>query len=152
VLTSNPVTESYRFADDNLHRKRESEMRHTTLLATLSAPFILAGCASAPDPMVPQVARVETTIENAEQSGARQYATKDLDMARTKLAQAELAAREGEDDVALRLAKEAELDAQVAAARAEQAEAQASLTEIQQGIETLRQEITQPGQLEGGTQ
>lgn len=126
-------------------------MKRTTLLVTLSAPFLLAGCASAPDPLVPQIARAETNIENAEQTGAEQFASADLDMARTKLKQAEQAAENGNDATALRLANQAELDARVAAARAEEAEAQAALAEIKQGIETLRQEVNQQTQPYGGS-
>jgi hypothetical protein len=62
-------------------------------------------------------------------------------MARTKLDAAEDAAEEGEGARAARLAKEAELDATLASAIAQNQEMQAAVTEIERSIETLEEEI-----------
>lgn len=103
--------------------------------------FAAAGCASSTAPTAPQIARAQTSIEFAEQNGARKYATQSLDSARAKLKSAEAAAADGRQEQAMRLAEEAEIQAQLAAARSESAEAEASLREIQSGIATLQQEI-----------
>ena len=119
--------------------------------ACLTAALVAAGCASAPEPSDTQIIRAETTIENAENTAAPEFAPAELEDAREKLTAAKLSAQEGEDERALRLAKEAELDATVAVAMAEEAEAENALREVQAGIETLRQELTEAAR-QGGTQ
>ncbi|HNP37159.1 MAG TPA: DUF4398 domain-containing protein [Woeseiaceae bacterium] len=109
--------------------------------ALLVAAATAAGCASSTAPSAPQIARAQTSIELAEQNGARQYATQSLDNARAKLQSAEMAAENGKGEQAMRLAEEAEIEARLAAAQSESAEAEASLREIQRGIDTLQQEI-----------
>lgn len=112
----------------------------------------MSGCASAPEPADTQIVRAETNIENAANSGAQEYASSTLEDARDKLVAAKLAAEEGENEQALRLAEQAELDARLAMARAEQSEAEDSLKEVREGIETLRSELTRSELTPGGTQ
>lgn len=125
-------------------------LRMMAVLASASA--LVAGCASAPQPADTQIVRAETSIENAADGGAREYASDLLEDARDKLVSAKLAAEKGDDDVALRLAEEAELDARVALARAGQTEAEESLREVRDGIETLRNELERSELPPGGTQ
>ena len=125
----------------------------STLTATLTfVAALVAGCASAPEPADTQIVKAETSIGTAADSGAPQYAATTLDNARKKLAAAKLAAESGEDEEALRLAKEAEIDAEVAVALAEQAEAEESLREVRAGIDTLREELEKDAYRPGGTQ
>ena len=116
-------------------------MKIRTIAATVALFFVAAGCASSTAPTAPQIARAEASIELAEQTGARKYATQSLDTARAKLKSAEMAAADGKDEQAMRLAEEAEVEAQLAAARSESAEAEASLRELETGIDTLRREV-----------
>jgi len=101
-----------------------------------------AGCASSPDRPVQQLTRAESSVRFAEQSGARQYSTTALDTARDKLARADQAAERGDNEIAERLAAEAELDAEFAAAKATRGKADDALSEVRDSIETLRNEIT----------
>lgn len=110
--------------------------------ATIAAGLmIVTGCASTGDRPVQQLTRAESSIEHAEQNGAREYSTVSLDQARDKLAQAQRAADRGETDQARRLAEQAELDAELAAAQASRGKADEALAEIDQSINTLREEI-----------
>lgn len=127
-------------------------MNTRTLVALASASAIMAACASAPEPADNQIVRAETSIENAVDGGAQEYASELIEDARDKLGSAKLAAEKGEDEAALRLAEQAELDARVALARAEQSEAEGSLREIRQGIDTLRNELERSQLPPGGTQ
>ena len=102
---------------------------------------VSAGCAAAPEPADEMIVRAETTIENASQGGAAEYASTALDGAHKKLSAAKVAAESGEHDQAMRLAQEAEIDAEVAMALADQAEAEGALREVREGLDTLRQEL-----------
>jgi hypothetical protein len=104
---------------------------------TLAA--LVAGCASSPRPTA-ELTRAHTLIDQAEQSGAQQYAPADLKSARDKTGAAEAAADKRDTVAAQRLATEAALDAQLATARAEDAKAQRSARELNDSLDTLRSE------------
>jgi tetratricopeptide (TPR) repeat protein len=101
------------------------------------------GGGAAPPPHRPerQLARAETGIEFAEQSGAAEYGQAALGRARTELAMAWEFAEEGEYELALQAAERAELDAELAAAQTNRRKAEDALGEINASIETLRREI-----------
>ncbi|NND45003.1 MAG: DUF4398 domain-containing protein [Xanthomonadales bacterium] len=101
----------------------------------------LTGCASSADRPDAQMARAETSINLAQESGARQYGAIALTRAQEQLAQAETAAANGEYLVALRLAEQAELNAELAASQANRYKAEAALAEVNESISTLRREI-----------
>jgi len=101
----------------------------------------ISGCASSPDRHTQELVRADKSIELAEQSGAREYGVEALERAREKQKLAELAAQRGDEETALRLAKEAEIDADLAVAQSNHGKAESSLAEIQNSIETLRQEL-----------
>lgn len=109
--------------------------------AIAAGVLMVGGCASSPDQPVEQLARAEQSIELAEQNGAREFGSPALDKAQTKLARARLAAEEGEYEKASRLATQAELDAELAAAQSSRGKAQESLREINASIATLRDEV-----------
>jgi chromosome segregation ATPase len=121
---------------------------HATLFAVaLVATALMTACVSSSERPVAQLARAEASIDSAEQAGAREYGTQNLDKARSKLNKANQLADAGEHETARRLAHKAELDAELAMAEANRGKAENSLTEINRTIETLRQEIAG-----GGTQ
>jgi chromosome segregation ATPase len=104
---------------------------------------VAAGCASGPKPYETQITRAETTIDQAQSSTATRLAPDPINTAQDKLAAAKIAADEGNETAALQLAEEAELDANIAMARANKAEAESALREVQDGIDTLREELSQ---------
>jgi hypothetical protein len=119
-------------------------MRLLSTFATAVAASLLlalAGCASSASRPDAQLASAETSIELAEQSGAREFGPTALESARTNLTLAQEAAEHNDYDTALRLATEAELDAELAAAQAGRYKAEEALAEIRDSIRTLRDEI-----------
>jgi 2-hydroxychromene-2-carboxylate isomerase len=114
-----------------------------TILFCGAVALAMAGCASEPH-QVAELARAQTLVEQAEQGGAQQFAPADLQAARDKLQQAQQ--KHTDDEVTVRLAQEAALDAQVAAARTRSAKAEQALAQVNAGSETLRQEASRPQQ------
>ena len=64
-----------------------------------------------------------------------------MNLARQKLAAADKARQEGDDELAQRLAVEADLDATLAAAKARSHEMQSAVVELRESIRTLKQEL-----------
>lgn len=107
----------------------------------LTAVFV-AGCASQPERPVAEMSRAKALIEQAEQQGAQQFAGAELERARQKLSQADAAVERGDTEEAARLSLQAALDAELAGAKARSAEAKKSADELDQSVESLRQEAT----------
>ena len=117
------------------------------VLVGLSAAIAVSACAGN-DRRVDESAteqqaikRAEATIKEAESGGAFEQGGADLNRAREKLAKAQEAAEDGDEEIAERLAIEAELDAEVAVATAGNQEMQAALSELQESIRTLQDEL-----------
>jgi hypothetical protein len=112
-------------------------VRHLMVPIALAAA---AGCASQPPRQTTdELARAQALVGEAEQGGAQQYAAEDLQSARDKLNQAnELSAKRPVE--AQHLATESQLDAQLAAARADSGKAQHAVQETNQSLDTLRNE------------
>lgn len=105
--------------------------------------LFLAACASMPPP-TEEVTKAEAAVTQAEGAGARDFAPLELRTAQEKLDRAKAAMKEDDEDnyaTARRLAEEAEADAKLAATKARTAKAQKAATELQEGINTLRQEL-----------
>jgi hypothetical protein len=107
----------------------------------IAVAFSCAACASSPGLAEPQLASAATSVEFAEENGAREFGPAALERAQTELEMARTAAAEKEYETALRLAERAELDAELAAAQTNHEKAVIALLEIQQSIQTLRREI-----------
>ena len=110
---------------------------------TVLLALALASCESGPRP-VAELSRAHTLVEQAEQAGAQQFAAADLGSARTKLQQADQ--KDTNAELALRLAQEASVDAQVAVARARVGKAEQAVTEINASLESLRRETNREKQ------
>jgi hypothetical protein len=111
----------------------------TALAAILMAGLLTAaGCASAPPPTA-ELTQARTLVNQAEQSGALQYAGEDLASARSKL---EIADQDAQRDPvqSIWMAQEASADARVAMARANAVKAQIALRDVNAGTQTLRSE------------
>jgi hypothetical protein len=111
----------------------------TPLLLACSI-LALAGCAGEAERPTAEVARANTLIEQAEKSGAQKYAAAELQQARDKLQQVEVAVKNGKEDEALHLAQQASADAELAQARAASGEAQRAAEEVERSTSTLQQE------------
>jgi hypothetical protein len=85
--------------------------------------------------------RAATSIAEAEREGATQHGGADLTRARDKLNEARRFAEAGNEVAAQRLASEASLDADVALATERNATAQAAVTELNESIRTLQDEL-----------
>lgn len=113
------------------------------LLALAAVGAALVGCGSSA-PVVdvaPQSRAAEEAIAEAEQAGAPTHAAAELRQARQKLDEAQAALDAGEDVRALRLAEQAEVDAELAEATSREAVALAAIAEVRETIRVLREEI-----------
>ena len=99
---------------------------------------LAAGCSSGPAPTA-ELSQAHSLVDQAEQSGAPQYASADLASARSKLQQADLDARK-QPERSLDEAQEASADARVALARTNAVKAQAALRDVNAGTRSLQNE------------
>lgn len=113
-------------------------------ISTAALMLSLTGCAYQQSrESAAQMARTQSSVQQAEQSGAQDGALPELQAAKDKLAQAqrELEKKNKESELhALRLAEQAEVDAQYAAAKAQTRKQQMAAQEVQNSIEALRRE------------
>jgi chromosome segregation ATPase len=136
--------------NDNAPALRSS-MRAAGMALTIAALSLLAACAGQTEQSMEAIARADASIEQAEQSGARELASANLDAAKDKYSKAEVAVEKGDTVLAQRLAEEAELDAELAAATARTDKAEKAVEELHRSIETLRQEIARQQSATGET-
>jgi hypothetical protein len=118
--------------------------------ASLCAAIIIsvAGCATTPIPNE-KIAVAKSSVQRAEQSGAPEYAPVEMASAREKLARAEKAAAEHEAQPATLWAEQANADAQLAEATAQEKRSRKAALEQDANLQALRQESqrsTQPNQ------
>ena len=104
------------------------------------ASLVLAACASTPPPNT-QITAAESAISHAEQAQVADYASPELVEARKNLAaaKAEIAAKNM--TIAARLAQKAELNADLAAAKASAVKAKAVNDEMQKSTTVIKQEL-----------
>jgi len=109
---------------------------------TMAASFTFATVAIASDASVAseKMALAKSALQRAEQAGAPQSASVELAGAREKLAQAERDIVEHNPKPAIWLAEQANIDAQVAEAMADQQRAQKAAHEFDASMNALRQE------------
>jgi hypothetical protein len=100
--------------------------------------LVLIGCATSRP--VPDLVGSRALISQAEQSDASQFASADLESARSKVRQADEDAQQGKIVPATRLAHEASVDAEVAMARTRAIKAEQALRDVNAGTQTLRSE------------
>ncbi len=108
---------------------------------SIGALCALAGCASSPPRPTEAMTRAETSVEQADQAGARRFDPGTLDTSKDKLAKSKIAADRGDQRLANNLAEQAELDAELSAATARSESAKKAAAEVRASIETLRAEI-----------
>jgi hypothetical protein len=115
-------------------------MNSTLIASSLTAALVVAGCAGAPERPTADMTRAQTLIDQAEKQNSREFAAAEIERARQKLSAAERAEADGREDEADRLAAQAALDAEFAAAKAASSEARKAADELDRSIQTLRQE------------
>jgi len=99
----------------------------------------IAGCASTPIPNE-QIAVAKSSVQRAEQSGAPEFAPVEMATARDELAAAEKAAANRDAQPATQWAEKANVDAQLAEAKAREQRSHKALIEFEASMAALRQE------------
>jgi hypothetical protein len=118
-------------------------------LALAAVTCLAAACGGTPERPVEDLARAEAGIRQAEQGGAERYGAMELQSARDKLERARAAADDEEMAEAERLAEEAALDADLAAAKTRSRKAEAAVRQVEDSIAMLREEIARGRRVEG---
>jgi len=113
----------------------------------VALPLLMQGCATyrTPEQVTAQMARTEAVIEQADRSGVAVNSLPDLQKAKDKYAQAQVALEKKSDDGdrrALQLAQQAEVDAQYAAAKSQSTSQEEAAEQVQNGVATLKQEAS----------
>lgn len=110
-------------------------------LGMATAAAMLAGCGSVSEVTRERVARSETAVRQAQQTiGNSEAGALELQRGRDLLAQARAALDARKEQPALRLAREAELQAELAVAKSQTAASRKAADELQASIRTLRME------------
>lgn len=112
-------------------------IRTMVVAATMAA--VGAGCASTPMPNE-KLAVAKASVERAERAGAPTLAPVEMAAAQDKLATAEKLAADGKSEPATRVAEQADVDAQLAQATAEQKRSRKAAVEFDASMAALRQE------------
>jgi hypothetical protein len=106
----------------------------------------LAGCGSS-KPTVDvrladmRIGAAQSSVTKAERLGARDYSSMELRTAVQKLEAARAALKQGDNALALRLAEQAQVDADLAEITALTKKSEAAVKEIRDAIEALREEM-----------
>jgi hypothetical protein len=124
---------------------------HRSFTQLLGSGFLIAiavlaaGCASIPAP-TEQMAVSKAAVTSASSAGGNEFAPISLKAAMEKMDAAELAMAREDYLLARRLAEQAQVDAQLAAATARSAKAQKAASELREDNRVLRQEIDRQAQ------
>jgi len=104
------------------------------------ALVLITGCASGPKPDA-ALASGSSSLESARAAGAPELAAVEIGDARSKLEQARALAQAGRPRDAIRMAEQADADAQLARARAGSEKAKRAVDEVDASLRTLREEL-----------
>ncbi|OYT99252.1 MAG: hypothetical protein CFE40_05100 [Burkholderiales bacterium PBB1] len=110
----------------------------TVALATCA--IAVTGCGSTPS-AAPSIAAGAASLEAARSAGAPELDAVDLNEARNKLEKARALATAGDDRGAMRMAEQADVDAQLARAKAGSERSRLAVVELETGLQTLRDEL-----------
>lgn len=115
------------------------------IAASAGAAVWLAACATNPA-ADEKIAVAKVSVQRAEQAGASQAAALEISAARDKLLRAEKANADHNLKPATELAEEANIDAQVAEATAQQQQSHKAAIDFDASLEALRQESQRSSQ------
>lgn len=107
--------------------------------AAAAAIVSLAACAASPPPNE-KIAVARASVQRAEQSGAQEFAPVEIATARDKLGRAERAAADHEAEPATMLAEQANVDAELAEATAQEHRSRQAALQLDASLQALRQE------------
>ena len=113
-----------------------SLIKATALGVAVSA---LSACGIAPPKS--EIAYAEATLQSARNIGANEYAAVELERAKGKLQEAKKELGDGNNEAALRLAKESTAEGELAQAKTEAGKAHASEKQMQQSYEMLKSQL-----------
>lgn len=116
-------------------------MKRTTSALAAALALLVTGCAGNQPAASARFDEAQQSIEEAERAEAQRYATRELNTARETLDLARQAQEEGDEERAARLTERAELDADYAAAVAENQELQTAVQELRDTLATLENEL-----------
>lgn len=109
-------------------------------LAFAATAWLVGACASTPPP-TEQMAVANAAVTHAVNAGAQEAAPGDMRTARDKLERARQAMSNKEHDQARSLAQQAQVDAQLAEAKAHADKARKAAEAVQDGNSVLREEM-----------
>ncbi len=110
------------------------------LAISLMGGGLLTACAGMPPP-TEQLAVSTAAVASATSAGAPELASAELSTARDKLARANAAVAADQNERALQLARESQVDARLAEVKARAAKAQTAANELSESNRVLRVEI-----------
>lgn len=130
-----------------MQRPNRSSLKQFLKLSAVPAVslVLLSACASTPLPPTESLTDARQAIANAEQSDARQYAGAELDEARRQLSMAERAVGMERMIEADRFARQSQVAAELAMARAGSAKAAEINHEMRRSTEALLEEMRRTG-------
>jgi hypothetical protein len=114
-------------------------------IAAVALALGVAACASTPVPNE-KIAVAKASVQRAEQSGAPEFAPVEMAAARDKLARAEKAAADHDAEPATQLAEQANVDARLAEATAQQQRSHKAAMEFDASMQALRSESMRSSQ------
>jgi len=139
---------AYRFNPWKLIHKNETFMSSPTInvaAITVFACGLGTGCATQGDVPTQDLTMAHTLVEQADKANAQRFAPAELQRAHDELSSAEKAVADKRYIDARRYAENAQVDADLASARATSGEAQRAAEEVNRSIDTLRQESDRRG-------
>jgi flagellar motility protein MotE (MotC chaperone) len=115
--------------------------RATTAAMAVATAVLLAGCGGVSDLTRERVGRSETSVQQAQQTiGNEEIGQVELQRAKGNLDQARRHLKDGDEKQADRYAQLAQLDAEVAVAKAQSSRDRKAAEEVRASIQTLQQE------------
>jgi hypothetical protein len=112
-----------------------------SLSLCLAALLALSACASQKAPATADVAVSKNAVENAVSAGAADLAPAEINLARSKMMQANQALAAKDYTKARALASEAQADAKLAQSKANSAKATAAANALNEDLRVLREEV-----------
>lgn len=112
------------------------------LVASVALVVTIGACRSAGPPPTTQMAQARTAVQQAEEAGAIEYAGMEFRRAQQKLEEARAAVADKKHARARRLAEQASVDAELAAAKTRTAKAEEAVEELRESIRVLQQEAS----------
>lgn len=115
---------------------------HSALAVSFAvATLFISGCASTPPAPTADLAVSTAAVARADSAGGAQFSSMEMRTARDKLDRANLALAAKDHGRARMLAHEAQVDAQLAQAKAESTKARKAADELQEATRVLRLEL-----------